>query len=193
MEKREIEVYEFYELDEQTQEKILNKFRDDPYRYAWDSENRDTLNAFEKVFPIKIKYWSYGGRGEGVNFEMTCDDEIENMTGLRLRTYLINNFYDDIFKRKLYWKNFTKKRASKLFRENSCVLTGYCMDDNILDPVYKFIKKPNGDNFYDLMNDCLQGWVYSCSRDQEYAYSDESIKEDIEANDYRFDANGRIM
>jgi len=194
-----INIYKFSELPEETQEKIILSWRDND-DYFWSSENKDTLDAFEEIFPVKIKKWEYDYHNF-IDFDFTETKEIENLTEQRLATYLWNNYKKKLFKGKYYSNTgyyddkkqyHYKKRYSKIILEHSCVLTGYCIDDDILEPIYKFLDKPTNINFYDLMNDCLQSWVYACNKDYEYWLSEESIKEDILNNDYDFTEDGKI-
>ena len=167
----------------------------------WQNENEDTLKAFENIFPIKVGDWEYGYRNF-INFKMTVDyEEIENMTGIRLLKYLWNNYRRDIYNGKYYstsghydeqGKYHYKKRYSKITLEHSCVLTGYCMDDEILQPIYDFMQKPDNRTFYDLINDCLHNWIFACNQELEYQNSDEAIIETIQANEYDFLENGKL-
>jgi hypothetical protein len=196
---KEVKVYSYDELDSMAQATALNNWLSS-FDYSWGSDNKNTLDAFENIFPVKIRNFEYGGyRGnDGVNFVTTCDDEIDNLSGFRLATYLWNNYKNSIFKGKYYskgkWINgqyVNKHRHSKIILDNSCVLTGYCMDDDILSPIYNFLKKPDKNTtFLDLLKDCFDSWISACNADYEYATSEEAFKESCEANEYEFYENG---
>ena len=165
------------------------------FYYFWDDENIATLRAFEKILPIEIKNWQYGDRND-INFVMCCADEIKTLSGVRLLKYITNNYYKALCKGKYYLKPSTrttpaKGRRSKIIMDNCCVLTGYHMDDFILEPIYKFLKHPvSYTNFEDLVSECLWAWVYACRDDYEYAYSDTALIEQMECNEYLFDIDG---
>ena len=204
-------IYKFSELSKEAQQAAIENYRSQNSEIFWADENRETLEAFEKVFPVNIKNWSYGGRGEGVYFEMTCDDAIEELKGQRLATYIWNNYRSEIYSKKFYNGTIRTKpnkyhetnpsapefttwhRYSKIQIEAyNCPLTGYCMDNEILDPIYKFLNKPEPHtNFKDLMEECFDSWIKACNADIEYQNSDETIKETIEANDYEFTREGK--
>lgn len=198
-------VYKFNELSDEAKQYAIEKRRENQ-EYFWGGENRNTLEAFERVFPVNITDWSYGGRGEGVSFTFTESDEVEELTGHRLATYIWNNHFHDLFKRKWYSKSWDAKkrvldpskgkteRYSKIIFEHSCVLTGYCIDEDILKPIYDFLKKPdNNTNFRDLLESCFDAWVKACNEDIEYQNSDEYIAEELESNDFEFTKEGRIF
>jgi len=42
------------------------------------------------------------------------------------------------------------------------------------------------------MHDCLHNWLFGCRDDYEYQLSDESIIENIQANEYEFDEDGNL-
>ena len=208
---KETKVYPFDELSDDAKQKAIDRYRYKNNDLFWDDENRETLNAFERVFPIKIKDWEYGYRNY-ISFEMTVEhDEIEELTGWRLVSYLWNNYRTDLYKGRYYnvkanhpvrhkrvtsktFKNGNTHNAyrSAVFFENSCPLTGYCMDDDILEDIYKYINKPDGRTFKELLNDCLYNWIKACNADVEYQNSDEFITEEIKNREYEFDECGNI-
>lgn len=187
---------------------------------AWADENRDSLDKFAEIFPIEVREAYYGDRGEGVSFYFTCEDAIEELSGQRLATYIWNNYKDDLYKGK-YFKSWTSKERvshrkvksqliskatgwtnkeifgqywntySGLTLEHSCVLTGYYMDDEILEPIYKFLDKPRDINFKDLLEECFNAWVKAGNSDIEDQNSDEYITDTITSNDYEFTKDGK--
>lgn len=192
-----VDVFKYSELSDKAKEKAWSKSLGN-FENPWSSENQDSLEAFEKIFPVKIKDWSYGGRGEGVTFQMTCDDAIENLSGVRLATYIWNNYRRDIYKGKYYstggeWINgkyHYKSRHSNIQLEISFPFTGYCADHYLLDPLESFLKKPDTRNFRELLQDCFDNWVKLCSEDAEYQAGPEAFAENAEANEWEFDKDG---
>ena len=117
------------------------------------------------------------------------------MTGVRLLKYIINNYGSVLFKRK-YLRHMKSGKIvySKIQTETCCVLTGYYMDDEILQPIYDFLKKPDKTStFEDILNDCLHCWIGACNRNLEYQNSKEAIIETIEANEYEFDEGWNLV
>lgn len=195
---KEIILLKFAELPEDTQRKVIESFRNDDF-FLWVRENADTLKAFERVFPVKVRDYEYGDRND-INFTISPNsdygEEIKAFSGPRLMRYLYNNYWLDITSPKIYYHPASpgKKRASRITRTlENCPLTGYCMDNDILDPIFKFLASPSESvTFEDLLGDCLHSWLYACRDDYEYWSSEKGIREDIDANDYDFTEDGEI-
>ena len=213
-----INAFEITELSDKARERAYHKWLDG-YEYFCADDNRASLLAFEKSFPVKIRDWSYGGRGEGVSWDFTKDDDIEELSGHRLATYLWNNFSDVLYQRK-YKTSFKRKGkinhrmitqklckdrttgeeyywtkvTSNIFVETyNCPLTGYCIDNSLLDPMWKFMDKPDGRTFKELIDDCFEEWVKDCNTDYEYSSSEEFFIEECASQDWSFDEGGRIL
>jgi hypothetical protein len=186
---KQINLYSFNELSDDIKQEVINNWRVND-EYFWSSENADSLNAFCDIFNIKINDYEYGYRNY-INASFNLDDDVLNLSGLKLHKHLINNYYREIFKPKYYYKN-SKKRLSKIQLKNDCVLTGYCIDNSILQPMYDFLKKPYNTDFESLLNDCLNSWLNACRYDYDFWNSAECIIDEIESNDYLFLDNGNI-
>lgn len=216
-------IYKFNELSEEGQQKAIEKWRETNWEtgdYAWQSENRESMETFADIFPIKVTSWEYGGRGEGVNFHFTSDeDAIEKLSGQRLATYLWNNYRDELYSKKYYGtlrltdERYRHRRIestqitnqcenkgkwinhyhSAIQLEENCPLTGYAMDNALCQPIWDFIRKPDDRDFEDLLSDCFAEWIKYCNADIEDQNSDEYIKDTIEANDYEFTEDGELQ
>lgn len=209
MRQETITILKFDELSYEAKQTAIENYRNKDYELAWADENRQSMEEFSKIFPIKVTDWCYGIGGEGVTFRFEVDhDEVEELSGWRLAAKLWTNYKDDLFKGKYYSSSFrphpvTKehpagitytKRYSKIFLENSCVLTGYCMDDNILGPIYDFLDKPTNQTFRDLLEDCFHEWIKACNADIEWQNSDEYISGNLVlANEYEFTEDGETF
>lgn len=183
-------VYTIDELSEEAKEKAYNAWLEH-WDYAWEIENENTLKAFEELFPIKVLDWEYGLYRNYITFEVT-DDDIKNLSGIRLLKYLYNNYFNLLFKPKVYQhpKNPKKQRISKIFYEENRELTGYYLDYDILDPIYEFFKNPKNISFEDLMSRCLNTWVKTCSQDYEYCLSFENFVEESHINNWLYFEDG---
>ena len=165
------------------------------FEYGWNSENRNTLDAFESVFNIKVNDWSYDTCRYSYRFTSHYSGEEEQLNGIRLLKYIVNNYWHILFKPKTYYLkgDYKKRRKSRVFTDNCCVLTGYCADEDILRPIYDFLKAPDTrTTLYDLMDKCLDSFFKSCRDDMEYQCSEESFEESCAANDYEFLENGKM-
>ena len=139
--------------------------------YPWSKENRDSLEAFCDLFGVRVTEWSYGGSRCYINYRVP-DWDLYSLTGVRLWKYLINNGYADQIK-------------------NVCPLTGYCMDEALLDPIREFLRCPSKDvTMEDLVDEALQAWVTDCDKDYEDYFSFERFKEEAEDMGWLFSEDG---
>ena len=184
--------------------KALSRAYDDWYMnsdYPWSEENRKTLLEFERIFPVKVTDWQYGGGYKYVRFHMTCDDEVAELEGFRLAKYIWNNYRHDIYKGKYYSKGkfidgkyHYVSRRSKVNLEQGCNLTGYYLDYDILKPIYDFLDSPEPYvTFEDLMEKCLESWINACEDDYEGYYSIDNFMEIANANNYEFYEDGSMF
>ena len=195
-------VYTVDELSPDALERAHMDYLSDGDYYHWADENAATLKAFTDIFPVIVRDYEYGYHNY-INFEMDngLDDEVYDFTGIRLAKWLWNNYRDRLYKGKFYstpgkyvdGKYTYKSRHSKIILDNCCPLTGYCVDDAILAPIYKFMASPdNYQTLEDIMNDCLQSWVYACRDDVEAAESLESFIDMAQANEWTFTKEGKF-
>jgi hypothetical protein len=160
METIQITVYSFSELSKEAKEVAINNFRsqgvDTDFIY---DDAYQTVKKANELFNISE------ARSSWLDFSLNnIDDNIMDLKGLRLRTWLINNFNEQLYKRKFYTSIGDNKIInhpcikvnkydilkgarvsssnfyySRIQKTNSCVLTGVCYDDDFLQPIYNFI------------------------------------------------------
>ena len=205
-----INICTFDELSQTAKDEAISTYRDSGMldnSFIYD-EAHNSVTAFNGLFGTKE-----GGRSWLDIRTSHIDDNICQLKGLRLRTYIINNFGSELYKGKYYslWskidfpfnKNFNanraalKQRHSKVMLEHNCVLTGVCYDDSILQPIYDIIHSYSEDKhahvtFEMLMNDCIQTLEKDLQTEEDYRNSDENIISEIEANAYTFTEDGEI-
>ena len=169
------------------------KIEADSYDY------RNTLAEIEKIFGIKVRDWSVNGYSPTYfrfNF-VNLDEDMENEPKFLLR-YLNRFVLPYIDCRKTYYaKNHYenhKKRKSRIisYPKYSCCITGAWTDwavDDALNNIKESIMqgKSAKDFVKDMLNDFFRRWNMDC----EYAYSDESIEEEISNSEYEFLENGK--
>ncbi len=203
----EIKLYQFSELSDEAKETAMRNFDNSNDAYYDYEEINGSIKAMAELFGLKF------GREYSDLRTGHIADNILNLSGARLYTYLINNYYSDLFKpkyikiidRHVFWKPFICKRAngkvtpeytqifSKSFVDNDCVLTGVCFDNDVLQPVYDFIKRPTNDTFEELINDISNAISALYRRTEDYYNSREYIIETFEANDqWEFTEDGNI-
>ena len=207
MKTKTIEIYSLDELTERAQRNAYQNWLNKGYGVNhWQHENRQALDKFFEHFPCGVSR-----RG---NYEFTESEQIANLSGVRLATYLWNNYKIILFKGKYFgnlkngqketrhpriesqWlkdvERYFKPYHSAIILETSCVLTGYWIDDEILKPIYDFLKKPDSTDFKQLLYECFQSWEQACERDDEHQSSFEAFKDDCAANEFEFLENGEF-
>lgn len=199
-------VYKFNELSNEGKEKAIERYRNkDNYDGNFD-EIEESVKKVVELFNLKT------GRNDIRTGHI--DDSILELKGVRLYKYIVNNYWSELFTptyiksvdRELRCKQFICEvnkdykgnpytmLFSKIKTDNSCVLTGVCYDNDILQPVYDFLKMPDKTTtFADLISDIEGAITKTYSNEEEWINSDEYIQEQIEANEYEFTADGRMV
>jgi hypothetical protein len=176
MQTHTITTYLFDELSDQAKESAIEYVRANFHDlYSWHDDNVNSLKAFGNHFSLSDPDWevstcSYSHASASVS------DDLEELKGVRLWKYLNNSglLSDDLL-------------------SGNCPFTGFCMDESLLDPIRAFMEKPDQSlNYQELIDTCLAAWVSAYVADWEYTYTDEAIKETIEANEYEFTENGNF-
>jgi len=171
----EVTIYKFDELDAAIQQRVIEGWRSGD-QFFWDEEWRDSLNAFAKIAPLTIRNWEIGFGVNGVTFDM--DEDVADLSDIQAYRWLVNNGWDAL-------ANPDKRQ--------SCLLTGYIGDESLLDAIRTAIANPASiSSLRDVFADALHGWARAYEADLDYWGSEEAIREDIEANDYEFNANGTL-
>lgn len=191
---KNLKLFTFNELSENAKAKALNDFNYSEYNFDYiDDDANNTLKVFKDTFEN--------------------NDSNENITGFRLAKWIINNYYDILFKP--YFIGSVKKDAaiyhkrikttkykngnirnfyySAIKKTDSCVLTGVCYDDDILAPIYEFLKNPYDINFDKLISYCLDSLEKSIQSEIDYNYTDEAKAEYLNENDYYFTVDGKMI
>ena len=181
----EKKVYSFEDLENniELKSRVLDKWRT-YVEYHFIDEIYESKNAYVESLP-EIEY---------------------DLTGLRLRTWLINNYLPDIEQHKTIYacrmndgklfKNCVGlnsiKRRSKINIEISCPFTGMCYDHDFLEPILNFIKRPSEfTTWRDLMiHDKILKSVLE--KEQDWQDSEEYIMDCLESNGFEFNEDGSI-
>ena len=207
-----VEAYKFEELSEEAKEKAIQEIRGNgiDISHCYD-EAHESVKKFHNTFR------SEEGRNSWYDVRTGhIDDNILELTGQRLRTYLINNFPAAFYERKFrghskndhrsteepkrhrlvekirkdHKGNFYRVFRSNFLEESCCPFTGVCYDEDLLKPFKDFIKQPDSRTFEDLLQEAGETLRTSLENEEEYRNSDAAITEDIEANEYEFTEDG---
>ena len=197
----ETKVYQYEELSEQAKENARNSLRDILSENRIDAEAydyRNTLKKIEEIFGIKVRDWSVNGYSPTYFrfYFVNLDEDIENEPKFLLR-YLNRDVLPCIDCRKTYYaKNHYenhKKRKSRILsypKYDFCITGAWtdCAVDDALNNIKESIMQ--GKSARDFVSDMLDNFFKQWNKDCEYAYSDESIEEEIVGNGYEFLENG---
>jgi len=183
------EIYDFDDVknNEQLKMKVLDRWRvktvyDNDFH--WIDEIHESHAAFKNSLP-------------------DCDYELQ---GLRLRTWIINNYLCSVEKFKTHYAcrlnngelimncvgDSSIKKRSNILTEISCPFTGYSYDHDFLNPILNFINSPDNQT-WDELTDVDYVLNRLIENERNHQMSDEYILETIEANNYEFDENGEIQ
>ena len=203
----EVSICSFAELSPKAQQTAIDNYRGRGIdtSYNWDEAHK-SVKAFHELFGTKSGHRSW------LDFSTSnIDNNILELKGLRLRTYLVNNFGWKLWKGKYFslWskteKSFKyhkegfpvlKSRYSKVIKDNQCNLTGVCWDMDLLNPFYKFINDyrefPSADHqtFEDLIRYAFDDLKKTLESEDEYRSSDEAIREELENQDNEYTEDG---
>lgn len=205
-------VYKFNELSKTAQEKAIYNCRDmfsEDISMVYD-EAYYSVKKFNEIFCTEQ------GRKSWLDVRTDqIDDNILQLKGLRLYKYIWNNFKAQLFKGKSYslwskteksYKHYKdgfpvlKTRHSRIILENSCVLTGVCWDEDLLQPIYDLLnwkaedyKSNDNIDFETLMDNCFYSLKSSLDKQEEYINSEEYTRQMLESNDYEFTQDGKMF
>ena len=193
MKKVEIELFQFDELEQEAQDKLIEEYEFyDESEFNYD-EAEKTVEKFLDLFP-RLKT---GTRSWLDPYTHSMEDNILQLEGLRLRTWLINNVWPKIYKPKFIHKGAiginTKSRYSKVQLESCCPLTGVCWDNDILEPIHKTIKWKGGYrhlSMEDIIERCFNNLKKSLESATEYCQSKEYISERLRNDNKWYTSQG---
>lgn len=175
-----VTVYTYEELDERAKERARDWYRSYDTDWNWAAEYRSTLEAGLRLLGARAKDWQVDHGGGWITLASLPDDPNEEqrwyqyggkdpapMEGARLARWISREYGKEL--------------------GGCCALTGFCADEDLLDPIRKFLKRPRrGITWNELVQACADAWIASAARDMEFQASDESVAETIIVNQYEF-------
>lgn len=195
MRTKTIKLYQFSELSEKAQQTAIDAYRTRQEWFGGD-ECVTSLKAFCTRVGINLRDWSLGDRSN-VSWEFDAIDcyrwsedwfhsadtghDGSHMKGVRLWKWLMNDNW-----------TFTAKEI-KDAHQGGCLLTGMWSDNPFFDAFARFLERPDQTTtFDDLLQEAKADFESACNQDCEYCFSDECIRESIEANDPEFTEEGQL-
>lgn len=187
-------LYTLAELSPRARSQAYDDWLRRPPEYVFAADNNKTLEAFCDLFGVQCRDWHYDASRHGFRFDTDYSDQELNLSGVRLLSLLCNRFSRHLFPPKIYWsRDARKKRHSRIFTDTRCPLTGFWVDDEILSPIYEFLKRPDRRTFFTLLHECLDSFFEACSQDCDYCTSEEYFEQESDANKYEYLENGKLF
>ena len=182
------------ELEDEAVEKAYTDWLAKGQEYPYAAFSSNTLEAFCNLFRIVCTYYSYDSQTYHYRFHTKYEESTEELSGIRLRTFIYNNFHYGLYYPKTYWmKDNKKKRKSRIFVVSECPLTGFIMDEIMLQPLMEFLQHPDKRTFKELMGDCLEAFFRSCRDDCEYCESEEYFKDESHRRNWEYLKDGTLF
>lgn len=177
-----VPIFGLTELDEKTQEHVIINWRNDDY-FHWGDDWRTSLDAFARKFSVvaTVKDWEVAlCRHSFITVEYSDAAEAygwtDELSGVRLWKWLQSEC------------GITHTRAA-----GHCELTGCFCDDDIMEPLYNFIDRPDScSTLTSLLEACFTSWLRGYEADLKYWYSEQCICEDIAQYGTIFFENGDV-
>lgn len=206
-----VNLYSFAELSSTAQKTAIandRKIREREDTFSFEiGEAVNTVKAAAAVFGFKLINWSIGADVQTSFVSLlTGVRQVEELAGVRLRTWLINNRYDVFYTKKPYGKHLRSfqlcgqyyhsyQRESKvLFIESDCPFTGTFYDCEFLDTFREFLAKPSPDTLESLFEAAVENLCRALEREYQYQMSDENIRYDLElSGDAIFTEEGELQ
>jgi len=194
METITVNLYEFDELNEEAKEKARDWYRDaNSSESFYLDEIYDSLKAVFKTANIKLTDWSLGAynRGNDVSFDLGDAGELK---GKRAMAWLENNL---LAKCRITAEQFSKNRKNYMSFGDSFRIgkikpgpfTGMCYDEDYIDALKKSIA--SGDTLKEAFKNLANICGTLCENEVEYQNEDETVDENIRANEYTFTKSGK--
>lgn len=190
---RFVKVFTIDDLDYDAKQQAYHEWMESTY-YSWEWENRESLETFCSRFHIGHVDYEYGAssRPPWIEADIQVSEEVDALRGLRLRTYILNNFGDVLFKSKYLRHIGGKPKYSKVKTVKEPDLTGFYLDHTICKPLYTFLDQPNQyKSLSDLLQECLWSWVNECHKDVEYYYSFKHFEEIGRVSGWLYNKQGK--
>lgn len=197
------DVYKFSELCPEAQQKAIEKMTESIGSLRADDDSdeyRETLKKIEEVFDIKVEKWNVGYPGTFCHWEFTTnrwDDVARSGSKYLLRYVNAVKPYLDSMRYYSTGCKFTdgkyrfKKRRSRILHSDYYTLTGTWCDESVdmaLRDAYDMARR--GCCLEDFISDMLSRFFHCWEEDIDFAYSEEYVREELEANEYEFYADG---
>jgi hypothetical protein len=182
METKKINVYSFEELKPEIQEKVLNNFREINTNYDW----------YEFIFEnFKEEFKEYGLSFESLNFDLYRREISFNKLDVDNLNLFLNKILPIDNKILLSLSNFKDFDYYYNIDDNGNFIIDDYDEEDLNQKVTIEDLKLIEDTATEFLKDKLREMLKYLDDEYNYLLSDESIKETIECNEYKFLKDGR--
>ena len=207
-------LYTFDELDEDIRNRLVRECAERHYN-DWDGEYRDTLKALERLFGMKCVDWHVDGWTYGYNLyaeyddychfrledaaEKDTDEQEEfgylHLTGNRAMGKCWTLYGSDVVRGEYYHKRGVSRHSKVLFgglHDGTCPLTGYCADNDALDPLWDMMEGKHAKNdttIAGMIDQCFDSFFTAWQKDIEYTQTEDYFRENEMVDWYDADGN----
>ena len=196
----ETEVFKFNELTEEAQETAIGRHREGDLDYKWwDFEDATTIAALMGIEIDEIYFSGFSSQGDGACFEGSYSYQKGAVKAIKEHApkdetlHQIAQNLQDIQKKcffGLYARIIKTGRYSHEYSTDISVSEQRTLKDG--SQYDEAASLADDETITEVLRDFMR-WIYK-QLEAEYGYlqSDEAIKENIEANDYEFTAEGKL-
>lgn len=182
----QVKAYQFHELSEGVQHKIIENNRET----ICDREMQIIHDEMEESIKKFMYFMDASGNRCRVVLNNSDDYELDGKHLYRRVRHLIDDYFTEPRK---YFKN-GKSRVSNIMINQDCPLTGTYTDCVILSPIFSYIEgKLKVNNYYELIKWCVKSADNFIEENKEYFSSDEYIKGILEDQDDYYTIDGTFI
>lgn len=197
---RTINIYTFDELSDDAKQAAIKSAREkgqhDDMEY-WIPEAAEVITEAAKAFNFRLVDYSIGTEVSRSWVKLAGNSIMQNeeLTGMRLRTWLMNNLYWIFYEKKAQRdiKFECKRRSNIIYVETDCPFTGICYDYSFLKVFREFIAKPTDQTLEELFEEGVHNLAVALEEEEQYHLQDSSISEYLISNQYEFTEEGEFV
>ena len=181
----EIKAYKFDELSDDAKETAIENFTYDMEYFGSD----DVLNSIQqalKHFDSSLEDYSIDWlNANSSHFKISMNEDIAELSHIRLWKYIHNCGMLS------YYCKYSKGLKNTL--DGNCPFTGVCFDEDFLDEIREFMKKPDRRTFKDLLYNAVENVLQAAQKDYEEQFEENYLSDHFDANRFEFDENGNMI
>jgi len=191
-----VNIYQFSELEEEAQEKAIEKFREHNLDYKWWDFTYDDAKEIAKLMGIEIDriyfsgFWSQGDGACFVGRYYYQKDSVKNVKAYAPQDKQLHRIALELSK---IQKRYFYQVYAQIKHDSPHYSHEYTVTIDVFGENQNCINPDDEKTVKDLLRDYMR-WIYkNLETEYEYLQSDEVIRETIEANAYEFYADGSMV